>query len=116
MRYEASGERELGLLVDVYDEALGLTYSVEVPVFNVPFTGWEERTPATWMDPPESDGELELDITPEALFELFEEQDDGCLAEDGLVVVETPKTLHAHASEVIAEAEVEWEPYEPYHD
>lgn len=87
----------------VHEERLGLTYLDEIEVYNVPVSGWSSHTPATYMDPPESDGEVAIDLMPEELWNLVEETDDGMLREAGLTLIEDPQSLFDGAVEVAAE-------------
>lgn len=90
-RYTIGGEMDLTLPVEVYDVRLGIFYDVDVEVFNVPVTGSSSYTPATYHDPPESDGEVRADLGPFQAADLIEETDDGELEAEGLLLTESPE-------------------------
>lgn len=115
-RERCSGETELTLTVRVRDALTAEEKKTEVVVANVPYEGRGTATPATYFDPPEFDGEISIEVDAAGLFEMLEEQDDGGLGDDGLVLVSTPEEIHEQAAEMIAELDVEWEPDEPDYD
>lgn len=112
-RERCSGEHNLTLTVRVRDAVTAEERTTEIEVANVPYEGSGTATAATYFDPPEFDGEITLDLDAKALLDLIEEQDDGNLSRDGLVLISTAEEIHEAASEAIGEVEADWEPDEP---
>ena len=108
-RERCSGETDLTLTVRVRDAVTAEERTTEIEVMNVPYEGHGTSTPATYFDPPEFDGEILPDIDAKALFDLIEEQDDGELLNDGMVLISTPEEIFEMVSEQIAEIEGDWE-------
>lgn len=93
----------LSVPIWVHDERLGLIYRREIELYNIPIDGWNEYTPATYMEPPMVDGEVTIELTPEELWDLLEESDDGMLREDNLTLIETPQSFFDGAVEAAAD-------------
>lgn len=103
MNYVLNTEADLTLSLTVWDERLGLTYDIDHEVYNVPVEGRETRTPATYFDPPESDGEAWVELDASGLMEMIEEQADGWFEDEGLVLLESPEEILSIAQEVANE-------------
>ncbi len=53
----------------VHDEELGLIYEEGIELESIDFSGYEESEPATYVDPPEYDLQVRLELEPERLAE-----------------------------------------------
>lgn len=51
--------------VEIHHEATGLITTEELSISDVIVGGWYSYSPATYHDPPESDSEVEVDMSPD---------------------------------------------------
>lgn len=113
MRNSFSTEVKLSIPVELYDDTLGLFYTHDFEVNNVPIEGWVEYHPGTYYDAPETDGETNLDIDVEELVVMIEEQDDGRVLGPCRFIAETCPEVRESASERAAEVEITWNLFDP---
>lgn len=97
------GSTYVSFAVEVYDETLGISYDEGCEFFDISFTGWYSYTPATYMDPPESDGAVELEHTEEELLGWAQEHMDDF---DGTLTV-TEDAIVDIITEVVTERVME---------
>lgn len=63
---------DLPIEVEVHHESTGLVTTEEVHVSDVPVSGYHEHHPGTYLDPPESDSQVDLDLTHKSVMPLVE--------------------------------------------
>ncbi len=67
------GQTYVEFRTPVYDNTLGIMYDEPVIVEDVDFAGWYTYTPATRMDPPESEGSLKCDLSRKCLTDIVKQ-------------------------------------------
>ena len=107
--YTLDEEQTITLDIEVFDTTLGLVYEEEIHLDDVRVTGRRTDTPATWMDPPECDMEVEVGLTVAEVAVLVSEQYDEAFLDDGLVIVSTSKEIFREVEDMVEESSWETE-------
>lgn len=101
-------EADLKTVVEVYDETLGLFYSIGLEIYNVPISGWREELPADRYFPAESNSLVQVSMTPAQVVSLIEEQDDGKNFTQTRFILDRPLSIKSDLEAFAATHEEGW--------
>lgn len=108
--YTLDTEADLSTIVEVYDETLGLFYPVDIEVCSVPIQGWMTETFMGFFQDSETDGAATIDLDPNQLMDLIEEQDDGRVFGPTVVILDSNRSIHDDIETSAQDYGDDWQP------